>query len=203
MYAGASGHWTDVACGSRCIQTPYPVSQVYYVSRNQDRKTNNTGITRQTMVPTSSSICWLSMVSFWQASAANEWAGCTARHNDVGDAWELQASVRQQWSKTGAECGAVCLSDLPHKSVSIGTEVVKQRELRGCTYTDLGNADTQHCFLTSMAVSNVRSHNQRPRCAVSVKGDSGERHWMLRTCNGETSGSKTRCGARCVAFTRS
>lgn len=205
MYAGASGTWTDVACSSRCIQSPYPVSQVYYAARNQDRKSDSNGITPQTMVSTSSSICWLSMVSLWQASAANEWAGCAVR-DDVGDAWELQASVQQQRrSKIGAQCGAVCLSDLPQNAVSIGAEMVKQREQSGCTHIDLGSADTDHCFLTSMAVSNAHSKSQRPSCAVSmsINEDSEERRWTLNTCNGDVFGSKVRCGARCITFTRS
>lgn len=203
MHAEASGYSTDVVCGSRCIETAYPVSQIYYASRNMERKVGNNGITRQVMVPTDGSICWLSMVSFWQASAANEWAECTVRRNIAGDSWELQASVRQKWSQTGGECGAVCLQNLPQESISIGDEVVKQWEQQGCAETELGNADNQHCFLTSMAVSNARDYGQRPRCKLSINSESDERRWTLRTCNGHTWGSKALCGVRCVAFTSS
>merc|ERR1712036_5519 len=100
---------------------------------------------------------------------------------------------QQRLSKTGAQCGAVCLSDLPRKSVAIGAEQVEQRERSGCTETNLGSAHTQYCFLSSMAVSNVRSKGQRPRCLVSANEDSDERRWILRTCNGAMAGSKIRC----------
>jgi hypothetical protein len=200
MHAEASGEWTDVVCGSRCIETTYPISQQYYVSRNMERTTGNSGISRQTMVPTNGAICWLSMASFWQASAANEWAECTVRRNDAQDTWELQASVEQKLSRTGSECGAVCLLDLPQESIFIGSEVIRQWEQPGCAETALGDADTQHCFLTSVAVSHAATNGQRPRCAVSVDVGADERHWTLRTCNGVAWGSKTLCGAQCVTF---
>jgi hypothetical protein len=202
MNAEASGDWTDVVCCSRCIETAYPISGLYYVSRNMNRKMGNSGISRQAMVPADGAMCWLSMASFWQASAANEWAECTVRRNDAQDIWELLASVEQKLSRTGSECGAVCLYDLPQESIFIGSEVVRQWEQRGCAETALGDADTQHCFLTSVGVSHAVDNGQRPRCAVSVAVDveSGERRWTLRTCNGETLGSKTRCEAQCVMF---
>merc|ERR1711953_911505 len=110
------GEFTDVVCGSRCLETAYPVSQLYYVSRNTERSTESSGTSFQTMIPVDGAICWLSMVNFWQASAAYEGAECSVRHGNAG-IWELQASViSQQRSQTGAECGAVCLHDLPQAS---------------------------------------------------------------------------------------
>merc|ERR1712232_48599 len=157
-------------------------------------KLGNSGVTSGALVPTGGSICWLSMVSFWQASAANEWAECTVRHNGAGDTWELQASVQQQSSRTGAGCGAVCLSELPQRSFAITDEIVKQWDHEGCIETELGDVDNHHCLLTSMAVSNARENSQRPKCKVSVKETLEGRRWTLNTCNGPKWGSKALCG---------
>jgi hypothetical protein len=207
MHAEASGWWTDVACGSRCIETSFPISRGYYVSRNMERATgaDGAGITSQAMVAAEGAICWLSQVSFWQASVANEWAECSVRHSNEQDAWELQASVQQKYSRTGSECGAVCLHGLPQEFISVGHEMVKQWEQPGCAETNLGSAESQHCFITSMAVSHAVSNGQRPRCKLSVAQESEDQSssWIMRTCNGESGGSKTLCGVRCLAFSTS
>jgi hypothetical protein len=200
MHAQASGTWTDVSCSSRCLESPYPVSPVYKVSRNKDRKVGLNGISRQTMVPTDGSVCWLSMVSFWQASTSNEWAECTVRQAAAGDQWELQASIKSEFSRTGAECGAVCLENLPLASVSVGIEVVKQWEENGCADTHLGDAENQHCFLTTTAVSHAVGFGQRPSCQVSIQVGMDKNTWTLRTCNGAEWGAKVLCGVRCITF---
>jgi len=198
MHTEATGSWADASCGSSCIETTYPVSDTYEVSRNTERHQGASGVSRKAMVSIENSLCWLSTTSFWQASHANEWADCTIKPSS--GVWEVQASLDAKESRIGAECGAVCLYNLPSSTFTVAQEVVKKRASRGCAITDLGHADGQHCFLSSVAVSHARDRYERPACHVET---TEENRWIMRVCTGEGSYTQTSCGVRCVAFASS
>lgn len=128
----------------------------------------------------------------------HEWAECAIKRDETSKVWELQASVKQTHSRTGAECGAVCLHDLPVEAFEVDDEVVRHWDQSGCTETDLGSADDRHCFLSSMAVSHARYNSERPRCSLVV--DYEPRKWTLLTCNGRAREAETMCGVRCIRF---
>jgi len=67
MYTEANGSFSDASCGSRCIETDYPVSKSYGVSRNLEREVGAGGMTRTSMINKEDSICWLSEVSFFRS----------------------------------------------------------------------------------------------------------------------------------------
>merc|ERR1712014_454477 len=158
----------------------------FTASRNLEREVGASGVTRTSMVKKEGSICWLSTVSFFQASEPN--------------GWEVQAAVMAKESRVGAQCGATCLYDLPKATFTVGDEVVKQWSHDDCGEKYLGRADEQHCFLTSMAVSHARDRYQRPACNIGTKEKNGVMVWRLKVCNGWAHHTKTMCAARCVSF---
>merc|ERR1712187_394987 len=204
MYTEANGSRADASCGSRCIDTEYPVSNSYAVSRNLERQVGASGITRTSMLKREGSICWLNKVSFFEASHANEWAECLIKPSEDGR-WEVQAAIMARESKAGAQCGATCLYDLPISTFSVGDEVVKQWSYDNCGEEFLGPVVNQHCFLTAMAVSHAKDRYQRPACQVDTKQNDGVMQWRLKFCNGWSKDGDTQamCGARCVSFVNS
>jgi hypothetical protein len=175
------GPYTDAECGSACLETPYPVTKNYYVKRNEKRERGVTGVTKEAMISTKGSVCWLSMVSFWQATHRGDWAECSVKANK-DKMWEVRASVNQKSSKTGSECGAVCMSQLP-KPFKVEDEVIKHWDRSGCQETVLGPAANRTCFLSSMAVSHAHDWQERPRCDVEVVGE--EQSGCCGGCHGQ------------------
>jgi len=103
------------------------------------------------------------MVSFWQATHRGDWAECSIKAN-AEKMWEVRASVKQTKSKTGAECGAVCMQELPEESFKIEDEIIQHSDRSDCKETDLGSSENRTCFLSSMAVSHAYDWQERPRC---------------------------------------
>lgn len=159
-------------------------------------------MTRTSMIKKEDSICWLSEVSFFEASHANEWAECRVRPSEE-NRWEVQAVIMAKESRVGAQCGATCLHDLPAAVFTVGDEVIKQWDYNDCGEEFLGPADEQHCFLTSIGLAHARDKNQRPSCDVDMKENDGIINWRLKVCNGWAKNTQTLCGARCVSFVNS
>merc|ERR1712176_620418 len=190
---------------------------------NRKREQGVSGVNRETMISTLGSICWLSHVSFWQLTHGSDWAECSIKPN-AQSMWEVQASVKQSGSHTGAECGAVCLHDLPSATFTIENEIIKQWDRSGCVETDLGSSEHRTCFLSSMAVSHAYDWKERPRCDIEIKhldsdqikqfgddeaiekSEDGDEHrqnqnrWVLKTCTGQRRHAETMCGARCITY---
>merc|ERR1712048_127297 len=167
MDATAAGYDTDAECGGACLETNYPVTEYKYnVARNVNRESGVTGVTREAMISTAGSVCWLSHIGFWQATHKGDWAECAVKANR-DNMWELQATVKQKGSRTGSECGAVCMHQLP-EVFKIEDEVIKHWDHSSCDDTLLGTSQNRTCFLSSMAVSHAYDWQERPRCDVKI-----------------------------------